>query len=161
MIATATSLPVAVLYLLLFFAEFLGGGGDITADYLQEGSPLSSISVTRLPPDASGILRVVAESDGEEPIVYTVEASDLVGYNYLVYAGDGSIPIILNLSPVLARANVARVPVDWMLDLPGDAELASAGVEVDLGSTVHFLWRGGAAVVSAPDPGIILVLLED
>ncbi len=161
MIATATNLPTAVVYLLLFFAEFLGAGGDLTVDYLQNGTPEYRISVTRPAADAPEILRIVAESDDGDPITHVIEASDLVGHNYLVYSADRRIPDVLNLAPALDGANVTRIPDDWSLELPADAELSSSDLEVNLGSTVHFMRRGGVTIVSAPEPGIVLVVVEE
>lgn len=161
MIATATSIPAAVLYLLILFAEFLGGGGDLTVDYLQDGLPESRVSVTRPAADAREILRIVADADDAEPTVYVVEASDLAGHNYLVYAPDRSIPFVLNLAPALEQLSVAQVASDWSLELSGDAELSSAELEVDLGATVYFLQRDDSTIVSLPDPGVLLIVVEE
>ena len=161
MSAIMTSLPAAVLYILIFIAEFFGAGADLTVDYLQDGAPAYTISVTRPAADAREILRIVAVSETGDLITHVVEASDLVGHNYLVYSADRQIPDILNLAPALGRANVARMPGDWSLELPDDAELSSSEVDVSLGATIHFLRRGDATVVSAPEPGLFLVVMEE
>jgi hypothetical protein len=150
-----------VLYLLILFAEFLGAGGDLTVDYLQDGVPEYTISVTRPAADAREILRIVAVSEDGDSITHVVEASDLVGHNYLVYSADRQIPDILNLAPALGRASGARMAGDWSLEIPEGAELSSSELDVSLGPAVHFFRRGGATVVSAPEPGFVLVVVEE
>ena len=158
----ATTLPVAVVYLLLVFIESLGSGGDLTADYLQDGVPSGTVSVSRSASGDPGLYRLTAVGNRDGSLsVYRIEASDLVGHAYLVLPPDSSFPFVLNLAPVLEQFTGVNASADRSLEVPGDTSLASPGVELSLGSVAYLIHRPDVTVVSSPETGIVLLIVED
>jgi len=161
MVSIAT-LPPAVIYLLLVLVGPAGGFTDAQVDYLQDGAPAFSVRVARFPDAPSGLIRMTAEPLGEgAATVYDAEPSELASHNYLVYSPDSPMPLVLNLAPVLAQASRRVDSSDWEIELSGEDELASPGVDTGLGGTVHVLSRRGSTLLSVPGSGIVLLVTGD
>jgi len=161
MVSVAT-LPPAVIYLLLVLVGPAGGFSSVQADYLQDGAPAFSVRIAA-PDDApSGLIRIVAESvDDGVATVYDAEPSRIASHHYLVHVPDSPVPVVFNLAPVLAQASRRVEPGDWVIELSGEDESSSAGVEPGLAGPVHVLTRDGATLLSVPGSGIVLLVTGD
>ena len=166
---TATSIPTAVIYLLLFFAEVLGQPAGFRADYFQDGVPLYRVT-TEIETGTTDTFRIWAmahdasgegmDEDREPMFVARIEQSDLVSHNYLLYLPDRAVPSVVTLGPLYGElVSVAEGALrSFELD---SAPVASEDLEIDLGSTIFLLARRESLVLSAPDAGILLISAED
>lgn len=167
MAASASTVPVAVVYLILVFFAGFGAPESIDADYLQDGVPALAIEATRERSERAQVYRIVARpvaaetaGDGQpsDAVVVRVEQSDLVSQNYLIYEPGRQLPLVVTLEPVLAQLAVAALPSDLTLELAGDEGPGGAAAVAALPASLHALRREGATVLSAPDAGILLLI---
>jgi hypothetical protein len=173
MVASASALPTAVIYLILIFLQGFGESEAITVDYLQDGVPELAIAAAAEREEAGRVYRIVARpaelaAAGEQPVPRAaevrVEQSDLVSQNYLLYPHRGeppygsALPTVVTLEPVLAQLATVASPRDLTLELPETAELFGGEAEATLGAILHVLRRDGVTVLSAPEAGITLLV---
>ena len=161
MMTTALSLPGAVVYLLLVFLEVIGAGAPVRADYLQDGEPVARLvaAATDAPQDG---YRIVA--DGFEPVgplVIDVERGVLTGHHYLVAVPGESLPSVVSLGAVYEQLVGIAGNRSLTLTVDSGAALASGSLDVNLGSRVHVLRYGDLTLLSAPEPGILLAVVEE
>lgn len=153
----SASLPFAVVYLMLVFVEALGIGVPVTAEYVQDGEPVSQITV--LPEEGPGLYRIVGVGrDEAEPTVVRVEASAVAGHHYLVHAPDQQFPLVLSLAPVYDELALHRADAVRTLTIATGEITASGNVELNVGSELHVIRRGAVTVLSAPESGVVLLV---
>ncbi len=157
--AGSASLPFVVVYLMLVFVEALGVGGEaVTAEYLQDGEPISQITAVREEGMGSGLYRFVGVGrDEAEPSVARIETSELVGHHYLVYPADEAFPIVVSLAPVYDQ--LLAPPMRPVRTLTIDADAITAGGEPAVpGSELHIIRTDRMTLLSAPESGVILLV---
>ncbi|MFP4114931.1 MAG: hypothetical protein ACOC2Y_08680 [Spirochaetota bacterium] len=162
MVSSTAALPAAVVYLLLLFAEALGGEPPFVAEYLQDGDPTARIVVASEDGDTyriDGTPR--AAEDAESFPVVRVEKSDLAGHYYFVHMPDGGIPTVVDLTPVLAQMTVTVREEPYSIALPESDDSGSGDAALAADSTLHVLTTGGATLLSVADSGIVLLITEE
>ena len=158
MVASASALPTAVIYLILVFLQGFGESEAITVDYLQDGVPELAIAAAAEREEVGRVYRIVARP------AELAAAGEQASQNYLLYAHDGeppygsALPTVVTLEPVLAQLATVASPRDLTLELPEAAELFGGEAEATLGATLHVLRRDGVTVLSAPEAGITLLV---
>ncbi|MFW6262141.1 MAG: hypothetical protein ACOC6J_11235, partial [Spirochaetota bacterium] len=137
MIASAATVPVSAIYLILVFFQGFGPVGPIDVDYLEAGVPTLAVSAA---PEEGGdgrVYRIAARPAaisgaevGRAPEASTVrvEQSELASQNYLIHDVGRSLPVLLTLEPVLAQLASASNPRDLTLELPGQIRLEPQGL---------------------------------
>jgi hypothetical protein len=165
----SAALPTAVFYLVLLLIEGLGQPVPFSALYLQDGVPAYEVTVDEIPAargtePVRGRYLIVAEPQSTEfagPVTARAEASDLAAHTYLVALRDASLPIVLNLAPLLSRFSGAGGWSNLTVEVPTDPPRSSGEGDASLGSLLHIVRRGGATMIVDPESGISLLVAEE
>jgi hypothetical protein len=164
MFATTTTVPVAIVYLMLVFLHGYGDGSPITADVLQDGVPAYRVSASREHDEDGRIYRVdatVLDESADSTVIVRVEQSDLVGHTYLLHASDGASPSIVSIAGALEQLGTVSRSNEHTLDLPSAGDDTPGGGDPGIGSTIHVVRRPGFTVMSAPESGIVAFVREE
>ncbi len=158
--AGSVSLPFVVIYLMLVFVEALGTGGQtVTAEYLSDGVPVSRITALREEGMGPGLYRIVGVGrDEAEPSVARVEASTLVGHHFLVYPPNEDFPVVVSLAPVYDQLLEPSRQAVRSLTIAEDEITSSGAPDVPVGRELHVIRMDGITLLSAPDPGVMLLV---
>lgn len=156
--------PAVAVYLVLLLLEGFGVSPPAQVDYLQDGIPIMQISVVvEEESPRSLVYRMELDSaDPEaEPVVVRLEQSDLVTHTFLAYSPESDLPVVMSIAPMLSAvldaAGVEDVPRAFVVDVPDGATLVSGVDDASIGAVLHLLVRGDLVILSAPEPGVVLV----
>ena len=167
MIASAVTVPVSVIYLILVFFQGFGPVEPVDVDYLEAGVPTLAVSAAPEQGEGARVYRIAARpaatagaeaASAPQASSVRVEQSELASQNYLIYDDARSLPVLVTLGPALAQLASASSPRDLTLELPDTGDIAGGDDEVSLPTTLHVLRRDGLTVISAPEAGLTLLI---